>query len=204
MGIIVDLIIVGIVLLSVFLGYRKGFVSLAIKLCAFIIAIAVTFIFYQPISNFVINTTQIDEMLENTIIEKATDMMQEDPNSEMTNSLIESAKQGVLPETARALAINIVSGAVILILFIGIRIALIFVTALANAVAKLPIINQFNKTGGIAYGLLRGVLIVYVALLVIHVYGQMNPKSAVYQGVEDSYIGKTMGQYNVLNVFFKS
>ena len=42
MGIIVDLIIIGIVALSVFLAYRKGFISLAVKLVAFIIAIGIT------------------------------------------------------------------------------------------------------------------------------------------------------------------
>lgn len=34
MGIVVDLIIVAIIALSAFLGYRKGFVTLAIKLFA--------------------------------------------------------------------------------------------------------------------------------------------------------------------------
>ena len=44
MGIVVDLIIIAIIALSAFLGYRKGFVTLAIKFFAFIIAIAITFI----------------------------------------------------------------------------------------------------------------------------------------------------------------
>ena len=61
MGIIVDIIIMLLLALSIFLGYRKGLVALAIKLCAFVIAIVVTFILYRPIGKLVINTTGIDE-----------------------------------------------------------------------------------------------------------------------------------------------
>ena len=71
MGIIVDLIIIGIVLLSTFLAYRKGMVKLAIGLCAFVISIVVTFVLYTPIANLVINVTSIDEAIEDIIYEKA-------------------------------------------------------------------------------------------------------------------------------------
>ena len=201
MSIVVDLIIVAIIILSVFLAYRKGLVSLAIGLVSFVIAIVVTLILYKPVSNIVINVTGIDEMIENTIYEKANELMeQEDETSQM---IMDTAKNGLLPETARALAINIVTGGVILILFVLVKIALRFVTALANLIAKLPIINQVNKLGGIIYGLLRGFLIVYVALLVISVVGQINPDNAIHKEVENSYIGKTMYENNILNILFE-
>ena len=75
MGIIIDLIIIGFVLLSVFLGYKKGLLELGIKLCAFIIAIVVTFILYRPISNLVINNTSIDENLQTTIENNINEFM---------------------------------------------------------------------------------------------------------------------------------
>ena len=142
MGIVVDLIIIAIIALSAFLGYRKGLVVLAIKLCAFIIAIAITFVIYKPVANVIINVTGIDETIENAILEKANGIMSEE-NNETSIQMIEDAKTGLLPEAAREIAINIVTGGVFLILFIIVRIAIKFVTALANAVAKLPIIKQF-------------------------------------------------------------
>ncbi len=72
MGIIIDICIVVFILLSIFLGYKKGLVSLAIGACAFIIAFAITFILYKPIGNLVINTTSIDETIQNVILEKVT------------------------------------------------------------------------------------------------------------------------------------
>lgn len=201
MNILVDLIIIGIVILSVFLAYRKGLISLALGLVSFIIAILITTILYKPVSNLVINVTAIDETIENTIYEKANDAMkQEDETSQF---IVDAAKEELLPQTARTIAVNIVTGGVFLVLFLATKIALRFVSALASLVAKLPIIKQVNKLGGVIYGLLRGFLIVYVALLIISVVGTINPNSTVHKELEKSYLGKTMYENNILNVFFE-
>ena len=203
MGMVVDLIIIGIVLLSTFLAYRKGMVKLAIGLCAFVISIVVTFVLYQPIANLVINVTSIDEAIEDAIYEKANDMLKGDAEEDaITSQIVEDAKNEMLPETARALAINIVKGGVMVVLFVAIRIALIFVTVLADAIAKLPIINQINKTTGMIYGVIRGILVVYVVLLILAIPGKMNPQNSLNTSVEQSILGKVMYENNVLNVFF--
>lgn len=201
MGIIIDLVIVGIILLSVFLGYRKGLVSLAIGACTFIIALVVTLILYKPVGNLIISTTGIDEMLQNTILEKVNEVMSQD--TAQTNQLIESAKNGLLPETSKTLANNIVYGGVMLILFIGAKIALRLVKAIANLIAKLPIISQFNKLGGALYGILRGTLLIYAVLMVISVAGAINPKNVLHENVSQSTLGKVMYENNVLNIFLK-
>ncbi len=201
MGIVVDLIIIGIIVLSTFLAYQKGLVKLAIGLCAFAISIVVTVILYQPISNLVIHVTAIDETIENAIYEKANEVMQNEQNK-AANQVIETTKNEMLPQTARTLAVNIVRGGVMIVLFIAIRIALRFITALADAVAKLPILAQLNKTGGIIYGLARGFLIIYVALLILGIPRQINPNNAVTTSIDQSFLGKTMEENNLLNVFF--
>ena len=196
---IVDLIIIAIIALSTFLAYRKGLVTLAISLCAFVIAVVVTLILYKPISNLVINVTSIDETIEN-----ANDVMKEESNSEeITDVIIEEAKNEMLPKTARTLAINIVTGGVILILFILIRVAIRFISAIANLIAKLPILDQINKLGGVIYGLIRGLLIIYIALFIINIAGQISPDNMISTNVENSSLGKIMYQNNILNVFFK-
>lgn len=203
MGIIVDIILIAFLILSIFLGYKKGLAALAIKLCAFIIAIVITFILYRPIGNLIINTTSIDESIEDSIYNKVTEMIQKDDNNELTSDLIESAKQGMLPEASRELAINVVYGGTLIILFVIIRIALIFVSALANLIAKLPIIKQFNELGGAVYGLLRGVIILYAILLIISFVGELSPKNMATQAINESTIGKIMYENNIFNVFFK-
>ena len=202
MSIIVDLIIVAIILLSTFLAYRKGLITLSIQLVAVVISILATLILYKPISNFIVNTTSIDDTIQNAILEEANHIMTN--GEEGSNQVVESIQNNMLPETARTISINIIQGVVILILYVGIRIALRFVTALANLVSKLPILNQFNKLGGIIYGILRGLLIVYIVLLLINLSGEIEPENQVYTLVEDSYLGKMMNENNVLDILFNN
>lgn len=203
MGIIVDLTIIAIIVLSTFLAYKKGVVKLAIGLCSFVIAIVLTFILYRPISNLVINVTAIDEAIENTIYEKANDMIKEnEKGNELTNQMIETTKNEMLPATARNLSINIVTGCVSIVLFVAIRIALKFITALADAIAKLPILKQLNEAGGIIYGILRGILMIYVILLILAIPGNINPNNKINESINQSFLGKAMYENNILNVFF--
>lgn len=203
MGIIIDLIIIAVLLLSTFLAYKKGLVALAISLFSFVIAIVLTLVLYQPVSNLVINTTGIDETIENAIYEKANDIMEENNEDNMAGQIIETAKNEMLPQTARNIAINIVRGGVMIILIIAIKLALRFVTAIADAIAKLPILNQINKAGGMLYGIFRGIIIIYAVLLVLTIPGQINPNNKVNQSINQSILGRTMYQNNILNVFFK-
>ena len=202
MGIVVDIIIVAIIALSTFLAYRKGLITLAIQLVAVIIAVVLTLVLYKPVSNLIINVTGIDEMIQDAILEEANDIMTN--GEENANQVVETIQNNVLPETARTISINIIQGAVILILYVVIRLILRFVTALANLVAKLPILHQFNKLGGIIYGILRGLLIVYILLLLVNVSGEIDPKNNVYTTVEESYIGKIMNENNVLSILFEN
>lgn len=204
MGIIIDIIIILFILASVFFGYKKGLISLAINIVAFIIAMVVTLLLYKPIGNIIINNTTIDEKLQQMIQTKIEEFMENDDSKDSSSKLIESAKNGLLPDTARSLSINIIYGITLIALFIIIKICLLLINSLANQVAKIPIIKQFNEIGGVLYGLLRGIIITYVILMVIQLIVTLNPKGALDNAMQESYLAKTMSSYNILNVFFKT
>lgn len=206
MGIIIDIIIIAIIVISTFLAYKKGLIALAIKLCAFIIAIVVTFILYNPVSNLVINVTNIDETVQNAILEKTTDLINQEEianQNETMQNLINQAKEGTLPEASRELAISIVKFGVMIILFLAVRIGLVFVTALANMLASLPIIKQLNKSGGIVYGLLRGIILVYAIFMIMVIVQKVNPTMNIEKNIKETFIAKYMYEHNVLNIFIK-
>lgn len=211
---IADIIVIAILALSIFLGYRKGLVELGIKLVGVIIAIVLTLILYRPITNIIINTTSLDENLEQAILNQGQKIINPEEQSEETNQVQkneqdivtqveEQIENEMLPEAARELSINIIRACVMLILYIVIKIALRFVTALANLVAKLPILNQFNKLGGIIYGTIRGLLIIYVLLLLISFFGQVNPQNKIHTEIQNSFITKEMYNKNIINLLIK-
>ena len=202
MGIVIDIIVVLFILLSVFLGYKKGLVALGIHLVAFIVALVVAFVLYRPIGALIINNTNIDESLQETIETKLEEVINTENGETLEISLIGEIKTETLSETAKTLSVNIIYGVTIIALFIILRIALVFITAIANWIAELPILKQVNKTGGILYGLLRGLLIVYLILLVMNLIISLNPQSGINQAISETYLTKLMMQYNVFNLFF--
>lgn len=197
MGIVIDIILVLIVALSAFLGYKKGLVELGAKLFAGIIAIVITLIIYKPVGNIVIKNTSIDEKIENTILEKTTNVIDENSKisdnkyiQDASDNAVSQVKEEVLPEQARNIAVNVVYVATALILFIISKIVLSIVISLANAVASLPILKQFNEIGGFLYGLVRGAIISFVLILVIGTVAKLNPNGSLSKNVESTYLLK--------------
>lgn len=151
MEMVFDLLIVGIVALSTFIGYKQGLVKAAIKILSFFIAIIVALVLYKPVSNIVINNTSIDDNIKNTIEEKIKPEEIEDTDeinveNNLTNKIIGKANN-TIEEIANTFSIKLIETGVLLLLYIVMRIALKFVSALADLIAKLPILKQINKTG---------------------------------------------------------
>lgn len=211
MGIVIDLIIVVILVLSILYGYKKGLIKVATKLVATVIAIVVTAILYMPISNLIINATSIDETIENVIYEEVSDAIkvekQEDSKDNYVQSLqgklVEDAKNNILPQTARNLAINIINISVIIVLFLGLKIGISLIKKLTDEISKLPVIKQFNKAGGVVYGILIGFLIIFVVLAIIKIFAGINPQNLINEYIEQSIIGSILYNNNVIEIFFK-
>ncbi len=201
---IVDIIIIAILALSIFLGYKKGLIELGIKAVAVIIAIVGTLILYRPITNIIVSTTNLDENIQQIIIDKSSSVVgNETTGNVVGDGIVSEIQNQMLPEAAHELSLNIIRAGVMLILYIAIKIALKFVTALANLIAKLPILNQFNKLGGIVYGAVRGLLIIYVALLIIQFVSGVNPGNRVNEEIDKSFIGKEMYKRNVIEMLVR-
>lgn len=202
---ILDLIIIAIIALSTYLGYKKGFVSLAIKLVALIISMIITILLYNPISNLVINGTNVDETIENKIYDTIIEKVENEANNEniYLGLTKEDIQDGMLPSAVEGLTINIVKLGVFIILFVLTKIIVKCINSLADKISSLPILSQFNKAGGIAYGLIRGILAIYIVLILVSIVTQAIPNNSAYEKIENSIVTKTMYENNILNIFFK-
>jgi len=149
MSIIVDLIVIGIITLFVFIGYKQGLIKSAIKILSFFIAIIVALTLYKPISTLVINNTNLDEKIQNSIASK---ILPEGSNSEdqvqthkNVPDIILGAAGNTVNSISSTMAVKIIETATLIIIFILVKIILRFVTVLADLIGKIPILKQFNK-----------------------------------------------------------
>lgn len=189
MGIIIDLILIAVVLLSAFLGYKKGLVKLGAKLFAGIIAIVLTLILYRPVSGTIIKNTPIVEKIKNVVIENSTNFENQDKDK-VSTQITNQVKNEILPAEAENIAKSIVYAVISIVLFLVVKIILSIVISLIDGMTKLPILKQFNEVGGLAYGLARGVIIVCVVILLMGVYAKVKPENNLNENIEKSNITK--------------
>ena len=212
MGIILDLILVIIFAFSVFMGYKKGLIKVVYKLCAFILAFIITWMLYAPVSNFVINNTKLDENIKNAIIEKGvTTNTESSSNKEGLSSYVEEyiqntindAKNNAVKSSADVIAEKTVAIIVAVGLFIVVRIALILLKFVAEGIAELPIIKQCNILGGVIYGIMRGIFVIYLIFTICFIMISINNNEFLSNLINTSILSKFVYSNNIiLNIIF--
>lgn len=210
MGICIDLVIVLIFILNIFIGYKKGLINVIFSICAFLIAIIATLILYKPISNIIINNTNIDDKIKEVIVKNNTNSSNVETydNGEKTGlqqyieSTIENTTEEAKIQATRTVAdvisnkaVEILTGVV---LFILIRIAVVLLKFLIEGIAELPIIKQFNQVGGIAYGILKSFIIIYLILTILFFVISIKGNTKIEDTIESSYITKFLYENNII------
>lgn len=212
MSIIVDIIILAIIALCVFLGYKRGLVGVAFKIFSFIIAIAISLIFYKPIAGYIIDNTKLDESISQKVVEvmnkneeEKESSSQEEENSNVSSVIVkhinesvenatQEAKDSIVESASYGIATSIIRFGVMIILFIVTNILLLIVKAFTNFLTDLPILKQFNELGGILYGLIEGLFFVYVLLAIFSFISIGN----IQEIISNSYIGSILYNYNLI------
>ena len=209
MGIVVDIILCSIIILNVFIGYKKGLIKVAFNIFAFFIAIIATFILFRPISNLVINNTQIDDKIKETIVNKAS--RNQDTNEINDNkgfiqeyieneikSKTEEVKNTTIEAIAGTISIRAVEILTWIMLFIAIRIVLILLKFLSEAISEIPIIKQFNEIGGIIYGIIKSAVIIILILTIIFIISSIHGNGKINDAIEESFITKYLYNNNII------
>lgn len=219
MAIILDLVIIGIIALSTFLGYKQGLIKVAFKIVSFFIAIVITLILYKPVTNLIINNTTWDENIENAIYEKLSttkveqgeQITKEDTdlpgivvnyiNDGITNT-VEQAGENIAKSISKDLTQSIIQIIVLVVLFIVTRILLIFAKVILDAVSELPIVKQCNEMGGIIYGILRAAIIIFGVLAFASFILPMINQMAILEYINNSILTKFLYNHNIILMLF--
>lgn len=196
---VLDLIIILIILLCTFIGYKRGLVKTAINILSFFIALIISIMLYKTVGNIVINNTTVDDNLENLISSKVLIENYEEKYDFLPKSLLKDGENNV-NEMAKVLTEKIIYIISFIVLFIALKIALIFAKFLADIITKLPIIKQFDKLGGVIYGVAKGFIIVTVIFAVVFMITPMIDSKYI-NVINDSTIGSFMYNHNLLIKF---
>jgi len=187
---IYDIILVLLVLVSVFLGIKKGAAKTLLSCAAILLAFVVAVGLSKPVSNFVFDSflrDSVEEEVSSAIVSSAEDKAKDVFNNPMSEHYVSAmdyfseseedienkckkmiseqgnkAAAGIV-ELYKPVIIGFVSMIVSASLFIILAIVFLFIARFISKVFKLPIVNFIDKTAGAFLGLARGVIGVTVA-----------------------------------------
>ena len=207
MSIIVDVVILGIILLCIIMGYVRGLTGSLIKIVSFVLSLVIAFVLFVPVSNLIIDNTTIDENVEQSIREmivgENTTEEQKMPEaitdyiSQQVEEAADNTKEAIADSTAEEVTVTIIKAGTWIGLFLIARILLIFLRFITSLIAKLPVIKQFDKLGGIVYGILEGLIIVYVLLAILSFLSPMLGESLI-NAINTSWVGSMMYNNNII------
>jgi len=187
---ILDLIVAAILVVCIFVGWKKGFVITVFNFFSLLITLFLTNMLYPAVSVFlrgtelftVIKTNVADALQLDAFAENLTRAAE----AEAINALAlpEFIKTAMLennnPQAHAALAVSgfeeyvsgflaglVLNALAMLLVFAAVFALMKVIAVVLKILTKLPVIHSLNKLLGVAVGALQGVLFVWLALAVI-------------------------------------
>lgn len=203
---IFDIVMVAVLALSIFIGYKRGLIMTAFSLASVIIAVVLAQML-NPIVYNAVAATEIDEKIEQKVTAYIEDVYEEKAVPVLEQKREDIIKEAGLPSFLEKIIIKSDSAAlktaenemkkvsvaaaeftVKLLCFVLVAVIIvILLTVLMFAlkiVSKLPVIKTFNAGGGAIAGAVIGLGIVYIVCVAVYAFSFALGGSV--QGVADT------------------
>lgn len=222
-----DLLVIAIIVFFGFIGIKNGFIYSIFKLVSFFVASILSVKFYPLLSNIIDKTfifTNIKSgILKNLLLQKEAQsgivnqgaqnaagavvdglklpgFLKEAIKGQLAkenvmNLLDLSAIMDKISDIMTHIVIDILS---LLLLYIAIRIGLIFLRFILQEIAKLPVFKQMDKLGGFAFGAVEGLLTVYIVFAFLMLFASTPAFKGFFEAVETSAFAKFFYQNNLI------
>ncbi len=208
----VDLLVVAVIGISVFIGYKKGFLRTVAGFLSIVFSLILAMAFQGPVSDALENTVIYDTVYQTaaTVIEapfsttnKITDYGTNELNlpKKITKNMqknIDAAADNAEKEIAKTVAESAMKIIALLLIFAVSRILIFVIMTLINFVTKLPLIGWSDGLMGALFGVFRGMLIVYIIFAVITLIASFSPDNFWAVAINHSKFAKLMYNDNVL------
>lgn len=210
---IIDLIIVLLLALFVFLGYKRGLAKCVIRIVSTVVAIVLALILFNPVSNWVIKNTEFDDNIKSSITQAIQKDVAEDgqvkEDSNLPDTMVErineqiktnvnNTKEAAVDTVSTEISVLAVKICVGFGIFIAVKIILLIVMAIFSIITEIPVIKQIDKLGGVIYGILETAVIVFVVFGIISAISPMIENTGLISMINKSVLGSVLYNNNIL------
>lgn len=179
-----DIILIIIIAFFAYRGAKRGFARTFVGVLSTFFSLIIGMIIYRPVSLWLYNSEFSDIVREyiSGFFEK---------NVQGGLSLIINSQSNI--EALTILSINAISFVMVILLS---KIVVSFVARIINVTARLPVIKQANALLGMALGTVSGLLICYVIIGIVPLFGGQS--QSVLSMIEKSFIASVLYDNNLI------
>ena len=212
---ILDIILIAIIGLAIFIGYKKGLMKLILKFVGVILSLVLAYVFCNPLANFIyedlamgpkmsesisdgINEYIEDKKEENNIdeyIEKFEGILSAKEQDELKTENIEA---NIITKVSDKITLFILKGAAFIIIVILINICVLIASLISDGLTNLPVIKTFNKTGGSILSVIITIIKIWIVLGILLILEPMGIISGVIDYINNSVLVAWLYNNNIL------
>lgn len=200
---IVDIILIALLALGIFFGYRKGLVGIFIGVISLILSIILAFMLQGPVSEYLYTTpigTSIESSVTGFVEENINSNDSKENDNKFLQDIIQSAtnSENTVKEASKNITLFILKGITFVGIFILVRIICYILQMILNIVFDLPILSSVNKFGGIAINLLASLLKIWILLAAIQLISSVISIDFITNLINQSVLTKLLYENNIL------
>lgn len=199
---VLDIILIAIVLLCIYFGYKHGFVRTLQNLSSFVLSIIIALLTYGKIAELISNSVVgkfIREKIFDSISVSNTDFSS---LPDFLQTPLESGVESIAETVSANMSIMVISIISIVLTIVVSKFLLGFLFKVLNVFAKMPLLKQCNRLLGIAFGALNGYFWVCIVLFVVTYLSNLPNMELVAEMLDSSNIALFLSDNNLLAGLF--
>lgn len=221
-----DMLVIGVVLVFGIIGLMNGLIFSIYRIASYFISVIISVKFYPVVAEFMMKTplyTNIKALiLKNLLVQQQAQtpgvngqVKQAAADTVISSLHLPAFLKGTLisriPDPSKlidmtkimdnisgqlaAIVIDVIS---LVLLYILIRVGLVFVKFILQGIAGLPLLKQVDKLGGFAFGAVEGLLTVYIVFAVLMLFHTSPQFKGFFDAVDNSSFAKFFYQNNFI------
>lgn len=212
-----DVLVIGIMVIFIMAGYRRGFVKAMFRIFSKVISIVMAVKFYRPVTSIIEGSKFFSKLIFK--LSGKIKFMLGDGNitgSDVADAILDrmhvpnTIKVSVLSDLPyninimdKAEVANVIASKIgmallqifgMIAVFIVVRLVLFIVKVILDKVFHLPVLNQMNKIAGVLFGTIEGIIMVYIVMSIVVVINN----DRMIASIDHSLIARYFYYNNVL------
>jgi hypothetical protein len=210
---LIDIIVLVILGVSGFVGYKKGLAGILVSVIALLLSIVLAVFLQNTVANYLYNETSIGTSLQTSFKDMLTEQIEKNKDStelENDNSFIymffdkDELSKSMVESGAKQMTTFVLKGISFVAIFVLVFVICYILRMLLNIVFSLPILNSINKIGGVGLNLLKTLFKIWIVLAIISFIGFIPMIDNLCSLIESSILTKLLYDNNLIIIILKS